>query len=153
LLLQHFLDHFNNRLGKQIDRVPVDILEQLMKHHWPGNIRELQNFVERAMITSPNSTLSPRAIELHNLLSAAHRSNPITLADAERAHIERILNESNWTLSGRSGAAARLGLPRSTLISRMQRLGITRPTTRASSSTVLSESRFLEATEQSFAIS
>jgi formate hydrogenlyase transcriptional activator len=153
LLIQHFLEHFNNRLGKQIDRVPVDLLEQLMKHHWPGNIRELQNFVERAMITSPNSTLSPRAIELQNLLSAAHSSNPITLADAERAHIERILNESNWTLSGRSGAAARLGLPRSTLISRMQRLGITRPATRASSSAVLSESRFMESAEQSFAIS
>jgi formate hydrogenlyase transcriptional activator len=142
VLIQHFLERFGSRLGKQIDHVPGQLLERMMEHDWPGNIRELQNFIERAMITSPNNTLCPRAIELQNLFSAGNRSNPITLADAERAHIERILLESNGILSGRGGAAARLGLPRSTLISRMQRLGITKPTTREPSGTTFTGSSF-----------
>jgi formate hydrogenlyase transcriptional activator len=153
LLIQHFLEDFSRRLHKRIDRVPIALLEQLMEHHWPGNIRELQNFVERAMITSPSSTLSPRSSELQNLLLAARRSTPITLTDAERAHIERILIESNWTLSGRNGAAARLGLPRTTLISRMQRLGITRPARKEQPDAILTHAGFSSGiSEQPFAI-
>jgi hydrogenase-4 transcriptional activator len=124
LLLQYFVERLNQRLGKRVDHIPEDLLETLTRQSWPGNVRELQNFVERALITSTGKTLSPRASELHALAKLA---SPISLSEAERAHIERILVETNWTVSGRDGAAARLGLPRTTLISRMQRLGITRP--------------------------
>lgn len=126
-LVWYFLERLGPRLGKQIDQVPGELLEQLLEYHWPGNVRELQNFVERAMITSPGNTLFPRPSQLQALFIGTQRPTPITLADAERAHIERILNDTNWTLSGQDGAAARLGLPRTTLISRMQKLGITKP--------------------------
>jgi formate hydrogenlyase transcriptional activator len=126
LLIQHFVERLSNQLGKRIEHVPSDLLEQLGRHHWPGNIRELQNFVERALITSIGSTLTPRASDLRMLVKEQHPTNPVTLADAQKAHIERVLVETNWTLSGRDGAAARLGMPRTTLISRMQKLGITK---------------------------
>ncbi len=127
LLIQYFVERLNRRMGKRVDHVPNDLLETLGRQPWPGNIRELQNFVERALINSTGSTLSPRASELHTLASEAKLGGPISLSEAEKAHIERILIETNWTVSGRDGAAARLGLPRTTLISRMQKLGITRP--------------------------
>jgi len=128
-LVRFFVQNLNPRLGRNVQKVPDTLLEQLMGHHWPGNIRELQNFVERALITSTGDTLTPREHELHALLSKFQSRKPVTLADAERAHIEQILQQTNWTISGRDGAAARLGLPRTTLISRMQRLGITKPGT------------------------
>jgi formate hydrogenlyase transcriptional activator len=127
LLLQYFLERLNHRLGRRVDHIPEDLLETLVRQPWPGNVRELQNFVERALITSTGKTLSPRASELHTLALGAKLAGPISLSEAQRAHIERILMETNWTVSGRDGAAARLGLPRTTLISRMQKLGITRP--------------------------
>ncbi len=127
LLLKYFVERLNQRLGKRVDHIPEDLLETLTRQPWPGNVRELQNFVERALITSTGNTLSPRASELHALALEAKLAGPISLSEAERAHIERILMETNWTISGRDGAAARLGLPRTTLISRMQKLGITRP--------------------------
>jgi formate hydrogenlyase transcriptional activator len=127
LLIQYFLERLNHRLGKRVDHIPEDLLETLARQPWPGNVRELQNFVERALITSTGKTLSPRASELRALALEATLAGPVSLSEAERAHIERILKETNWTVSGRDGAAARLGLPRTTLISRMQRLGITRP--------------------------
>lgn len=153
LLVYYFLERLGPRLGKLINRVPGELLEQLMEYHWPGNIRELHNFVERAMITSQNNTLSPRPSQLQALLLGAQRSTPITLADAERAHIERILTDTNWTLSGRNGAAARLGLPRTTLISRMQRLGITKRAKKESISDELPGNEFSSGIgEQFFAI-
>jgi DNA-binding NtrC family response regulator len=96
-------------------------LEAIESHHWPGNIRELQNYIERAVIMTTGAVLRPRLAEL--LVQPA--SNEVrTLADAERAHIVATLRETNWVVGGRSGAAARLGLPRTTLIARMQRLGL-----------------------------
>jgi formate hydrogenlyase transcriptional activator len=127
LLIKYFVERLNQRLGKRVDHIPEDLLETLTRQPWPGNVRELQNFLERALITSSGNTLSPRASELHALALEAKLAGPISLSEAERAHIERILVETNWTVSGRDGAAARLGLPRTTLISRMQKLGITRP--------------------------
>jgi formate hydrogenlyase transcriptional activator len=127
LLVQCFVEQLNHRLGRRVDYIPEDLLDKLIRQPWPGNVRELQNFVERALITSTGNTLSPRASELHALAFEAKLGGPISLSDAERAHIERILTETNWTVSGRDGAAARLGLPRTTLISRMQKLGITKP--------------------------
>jgi formate hydrogenlyase transcriptional activator len=123
-LVKHFVQKYSRQMGKSIDEVPDRVMEVLRSHHWPGNIRELQNFVERSVIMTRGNVLSPRIGEL-KLLMQETASAPIqTLSDAERAHILGILKETNWVVGGRDGAAARLGLPRTTLISRMQKLGI-----------------------------
>jgi formate hydrogenlyase transcriptional activator len=111
-------------MGKSIDEVPDSVMEILVAHHWPGNIRELQNFVERSAIVTQGRVLSPRPSELNLLMHSAVPAPVQTLFDAERAHILRILKETNWTVGGPDGAAARLGVPRTTLIGRMQKLGI-----------------------------
>jgi formate hydrogenlyase transcriptional activator len=124
LLVEYFVRKFAERQGKSIDQIPDDVMEALKCNDWPGNIRELQNFIERAVIMTTGSVLSPQMTELmvQNAMSGEVR----TLADAERAHITATLRETNGVVGGRSGAAARLGLPRTTLIARMQRLGISR---------------------------
>ena len=99
-------------------------MEILKAYHWPGNIRELQNFIERSVIVTQSRVLSPRITELKLLMQAAASAPAQTLSDAERAHILGILKETNWIVGGRDGAAARLGVPRTTLIGRMQKLGI-----------------------------
>ena len=124
VLVPYFVKRLGERLSRHVDQVPDELLEVVSRYHWPGNIRELQNFVERALITSPGKVLTPRVSELRGLLSSPQGATPVTLADAERVHIQRVLEETNWKLGGQDGAAARLGLPRTTLISRMQRLGI-----------------------------
>jgi formate hydrogenlyase transcriptional activator len=121
LLVTHFVRKFAERLGRTIDCIPDDVMEALESHDWPGNIRELQNFIERAVIMTSGSALRPRLAELQmQTVSTEVR----TLADAERAHIVATLRETKWVVGGRGGAAARLGLPRTTLIARMQRLGL-----------------------------
>jgi formate hydrogenlyase transcriptional activator len=121
LLAAHFVRKFAERLGRTIDCIPDHVMEALENYDWPGNIRELQNFVERAVIMTTGAVLRPRLTELQmQTVSTDVR----TLADAERAHIAATLRETNWVVGGRSGAAARLGLPRTTLIARMQRLGL-----------------------------
>jgi formate hydrogenlyase transcriptional activator len=123
-LVHYFMRKFSRQMGKAIDQVPERVMEILSAHHWPGNIRELQNFIERSVIVTEGRVLSPRSSEL-NLLMYSTVSAPVqTLFDAERAHILGILKETNWTVGGRDGAAARLGVPRTTLIGRMQKLGI-----------------------------
>jgi formate hydrogenlyase transcriptional activator len=123
-LVNHFMWRFSRHLGKAIDQVPGDVMETLKAHHWPGNIRELQNFIERSVILTQGRLLSPRTTELKLLMQAAMSAPSQTLSDAERTHILGILKETNWIVGGRDGAAARLGVPRTTLISRMQKLGI-----------------------------
>jgi len=129
-LVHYFMRKFSRQMGKSIDQVPESVMEILRGYHWPGNIRELQNFVERSSIVTQGRVLSPRTTEL-NLLMHSTMSVPVqTLFDAERAHILGILKETNWTVGGPDGAAARLGVPRTTLIGRMQKLGISgRPAT------------------------
>ena len=123
-LVNHFMWRFSRQLGKSIDQVPDGVMETLKAHHWPGNIRELQNFIERSVILTQGRLLSPRTTELKFLMQAVVSAPPQTLSDAERTHILGILKETNWIVGGRDGAAARLGVPRTTLISRMQKLGI-----------------------------
>jgi transcriptional regulator with GAF, ATPase, and Fis domain len=123
-LVNYFVRKFSRPIGKAIDQVPDDVMDVLTAHHWPGNIRELQNFVERSVIVTQGRVLSPRATELKLLMQAAISVPSQTLSDVERAHILGILKETNWIVGGRDGAAARLGVPRTTLISRMQKLGI-----------------------------
>jgi formate hydrogenlyase transcriptional activator len=121
LLASHFVRKFAARQGKTIDCIPEDVMEALEIHDWPGNIRELQNFIERAVIMTSGAVLRPRLSELR---MQAVSGEVRTLADAERAHIVATLRETNGVVGGRSGAAARLGMPRTTLIAMMQRLGL-----------------------------
>jgi formate hydrogenlyase transcriptional activator len=122
LLIEHFVEKFSRRQGKSIERIPDEVMETLKRHSWPGNIRELQNVIERAVIMTAGAELSPQATA-H--LTPNEESAPIrTLADAERAHITSTLRETNGVVGGRCGAAAQLGLPRTSLLARMQRLGI-----------------------------
>ena len=124
LLVNYFVRSFSHQMGKSIDQVPDGVMEIVKAHHWPGNIRELQNFVERSVIVTQGPALSPRTNELKLLMQLPMSAPSQTLFDAERAHILGILKETNWIVGGRDGAAVRLGLPRTTLIGRMQKLGI-----------------------------
>jgi transcriptional regulator with GAF, ATPase, and Fis domain len=133
-LAEYFVAKFAGQQGKAIDAIPDQVMAALETHEWPGNIRELQNVVERGVIVTSGSTLSCRTLE--GLVQAQFRATPAaepanikTLADAQRAHISRMLRETNGVVGGPRGAAARLGLPRTTLIARMQRLGISPGTT------------------------
>ena len=129
LLVRHFVRKFAERQGKMIDCIPEEVMEVLESHHWPGNIRELQNFIERAVIMTTGAVLRPRTADL---FMQPVSTDVRTLADAERAHIMATLRETNWVVGGPSGAAARLGLPRTSLIARMQRLGLAKnPTTQS----------------------
>jgi formate hydrogenlyase transcriptional activator len=121
LLVTHFVRKFSERVGKSIDCVPDDVMEALQQHHWPGNIRELQNFIERSLIMATGSVLRPRLEEL-----SPAQAQPLvrTLADAERAHILETLRQTNGVVGGAVGAAVRLGLPRTTLLAKMQKLGL-----------------------------
>lgn len=125
-LVMHFAETFAQKVGKTIEEIPDGVLEILKNHHWPGNIRELQNFVERSVIMTSGRVLSPRIADLKQLVQSSSSEPTHTLSGAERAHILGTLRETNWVIGGRGGAAARLGLPRTTLISRMQKLGIVR---------------------------
>jgi formate hydrogenlyase transcriptional activator len=113
-------------MNKRIDVVPPETMEALMRYDWPGNIRELQNFIERAVILSQGYGLSAPVSEL-NRPPEKSTAVPVTLEDAEREHILEALRETQWVLGGSSGAANRLGMPRTTLIYKMRRLGIGRP--------------------------
>jgi formate hydrogenlyase transcriptional activator len=123
-LVEYFVRRFSHQMGKSIGQVPDGVMEILKSYHWPGNIRELQNFIERSVLVTQGPILSPRISELKHLMHATVSAPSQTLCDAERTHILGILEKTNWIVGGRNGAAARLGLPRTTLISRMQKLGI-----------------------------
>src|SRR5260370_33632102 len=94
-LIRHFVQRFSRQMGKSIDEVPDRVMEILRSHHWPGNIRELQNFVERSVIMTRGSVLSPRITELKLLMQETASAPTKTLSDAERAHILGILKETN----------------------------------------------------------
>ncbi|WP_263358355.1 sigma-54 interaction domain-containing protein [Acidicapsa ligni] len=126
LLVRCFVNRFNERLGRHVIHIPNELIERLTEYHWPGNIRELQNFVERALITSSGDVLTPRERDLRFIAPVPQTRDVVTLADAERAHIHRTLHETNWTIGGSNGAAAKLGIPRTTLISRMEKLGFSK---------------------------
>jgi formate hydrogenlyase transcriptional activator len=121
MLVVHFVRQFAERQGKMITEVPSEVIDTLRQYSWPGNVRELQNVIERAVVATIGPTLRlPWPVCGH--LHAAPSSR--TLAQVERDHIVATLRATNWVLGGWDGAAARLGLSRTTLISRMQRLGI-----------------------------
>jgi formate hydrogenlyase transcriptional activator len=124
-LVQHFVEIYGRRMGKQIERVPAETMSAFTSYEWPGNVRELQNFIERSVILSDGTVLCPPLAELKQTAGAEPKA-ATTLQDAERDHILKILKQTRWVVSGPSGAAARLGVKRSTLYFRMQKLGISR---------------------------
>ncbi|MGC4049538.1 MAG: sigma 54-interacting transcriptional regulator [Paludibaculum sp.] len=124
LLVDHFLRVLSERFNRPVDALPDSMMEALKAHTWPGNIRELQNLVERAVVLSPESVLRPALVELARSAGTPTASVSRTLAEAESDHIREVLKETRGLIGGRDGAAARLGVPRSTLIYRMRKLGI-----------------------------
>jgi formate hydrogenlyase transcriptional activator len=123
-LVQHFVREFSARMNKTIDEIPTHVMDALRSHSWPGNVRELQNTIERAVVVSEGRLLCTSLPELARLIPSNDSAG--TLAEVERSYITETLERSNWIVSGPSGAAAKLGLPRTTLMFRMRKLGITR---------------------------
>jgi formate hydrogenlyase transcriptional activator len=127
-LAWHFKALYAQRMNKRIDSIPPETMDALVRYRWPGNIRELQNFIERAVILSPRSVLRAPISELEPFSSHTESSMTITgLAQVEREHILRVLEASGWVIGGRRGAAERLGMKRTSLIYRMRKLDISRP--------------------------
>ncbi len=122
-LTEFFVAKFAGSLNKPIDLIPDEVVEVLKAHDWPGNIRELQNFIERAVLFSPGSVLR-LPLDLKQTVKQSSESASRTLAEADREHILETLKQTGWMIGGQDGAAHRLGLPRTTLISRMRKLGI-----------------------------
>ncbi len=126
LLVRYFAQKFARRMNKRVETIPTEAMTALSAYHWPGNIRELENLIERAVILSQGTELHVPLAELKS--SARPGAPPVaTLEAAERGHILRALQEAKWVIGGASGAAAKLGMKRTTLQSRMQKLGIARP--------------------------
>jgi formate hydrogenlyase transcriptional activator len=123
LLVHHFAMHYAARMRKPITAVAEEFIADCARHSWPGNVRELQNFIERSLILSEGPVLSG---SLSELIGTPKSSAPVTLEDAERSHILQTLQQTKGMVGGRDGAAARLGLARTTLISKMKRLGVSR---------------------------
>jgi formate hydrogenlyase transcriptional activator len=124
-LVEHFVETYARRMGKQIEHVPPETMAALSSYQWPGNIRELQNFIERSVILSSENVLDAPLASLKSA-TEVESLGPITLEDAERDHIRKTLEQTRWVVAGPNGAAARLGIKRSTLYFRMQKLGISR---------------------------
>jgi formate hydrogenlyase transcriptional activator len=122
-LTEFFVAKFAAGLNKPIDLIPDEVVAVLKAHDWPGNVRELQNFIERAVLFSPGSVLR-LPMDLKQTVKPRSESISRTLADADRAHILETLKQTDWLIGGQDGAANRLGLPRTTLIYKMRKLGI-----------------------------
>jgi formate hydrogenlyase transcriptional activator len=127
LLVRHFAQQFSRRMNKRIDTIPSETLQVLGRYHWPGNIRELQNVIERAVILSKGPALNVELADLKPRLPDTRHGTTATLEEAERRHVLAVLEETKWVVGGANGAAARLGLNRSTLQFRMRKLGLERP--------------------------
>src|SRR5262245_44512372 len=126
-LVAHFTALYARRMNKSIQDIPSDTMDALVRYRWPGHVRELENFIERAVILSPHSVLRAPISELEQFSSHKESQNPMSgLAQVERDHILRTLEASNWVIGGRNGAAARLGMKRTSLVYRMKKLSISR---------------------------
>src|SRR5262249_61812249 len=129
MLVRHFPQRFARRMGRRIETIPSAVMDALVRSPWPGNVRELQNVIERAVILSPGPSLQvpPGDLQPAATQAEAPASAAVSLADAEREHILGALRQTGGVLGGAEGAAARLGMKRSTLYKKMKRLGISRP--------------------------
>jgi formate hydrogenlyase transcriptional activator len=133
-LVTHFVKMFSRRMGKPVDSIPPETIAAFQCYSWPGNIRELQNLVERAVILSRDGVL-PNPLhkkQTELMIPSLHRTpifrSSMTLEDSDRALIFETLEQAGWIVGGPGGAAAKLGLKRTTLLARMRRMGISRPT-------------------------
>jgi transcriptional regulator with GAF, ATPase, and Fis domain len=126
MLVRAFVNDCTRRIGRRVETIPAETMTVLTRYDWPGNVRELQNFIERAVILSPGATLHA-PLESLNWSEGLSPAGAVTLEQAECDHILKTLKETNWVLGGPKGAAERLGLKRTTLISKMRRLGLSRP--------------------------
>jgi len=125
-LVAHFVEIFGRRMDKQIEHIPEETMSALISHEWPGNIRELQNLIERAVILSNDGVL-PNPLPASEIQSIAAAPAATTLKDTERTLILHTLDSLGWVIGGPKGAATKLGLKRTTLIHKMKKLGISRP--------------------------
>lgn len=125
-LVRHFAQKFSLRMKKRIETIPAEAMKALQQYSWPGNVRELENFIERAVILTQGPDLSVPVAELKRTQNHTTQSAATTLEQAEREHILKALGDTGWVIGGSSGAAARLGMKRTTLQSKMQKLGISR---------------------------
>jgi formate hydrogenlyase transcriptional activator len=125
-LVAHFVETYGRRIGRQIEHIPPETMSALCSYLWPGNIRELQNLIERAVILSDDGVL-PNPLPTEGTRGVTSSQAATTLRDSERALILRTLEVVGWVIGGRKGAASRLGLKRTTLIHKMKKLGISRP--------------------------
>jgi formate hydrogenlyase transcriptional activator len=126
LLVRYFAQKHARRMDRRIETIPAEEMEALASYHWPGNVRELENLIERAVILSRGPALHVPLPE-DRVSGEAAAASPVTLEAAEREHILRTLRDTDWVIAGPHGAAARLGMKRTTLQSRMSKLGISRP--------------------------
>ena len=125
MLVDFFVDKISKRLGKSIESIPTSVMNILQDYHWPGNVRELENVLERAIINSSGPKL--RLVDELKKQDKDLTSTKKTLEQVERDHIVRVLEQTNWKVSGQDGAAEILGLNRSTLRARIRKLGIRQP--------------------------
>ena len=125
LLAAHFVRRLSRQFGRRVERISENMLRELVAYDWPGNIRELENFLARAIVLCPGDTLDMPLLAAENSVPAANHSR--SLEETERKHIETVLASTGWTIEGPKGAAAILQMNPSTLRSRMRRLGIKRP--------------------------
>ncbi|HMD49110.1 MAG TPA: sigma 54-interacting transcriptional regulator, partial [Bryobacteraceae bacterium] len=127
-LVRYFTQKYARRMNKPVETISQQTMDALMRYSWPGNVRELENLIERAVILSRGTTLEIPRSELRpgKEPPGADSSTPVTLEDAEREHIRRILEQARWVVGGPHGAAAKLGMKRTTLQSKMKKLGIAR---------------------------
>ena len=128
MLVRAFVNDCARRMSRRVETISVETMAVLKRYDWPGNVRELQNFIERAVILSPGTTLHA-PLESLNRSEEPSPAGAVTLEQAECEHILKTLKETNWVLGGPKGAAESLGLKRTTLISKMRRLGLARPST------------------------
>lgn len=126
-LVRHFVRKYNTKLDKKIDIIPQKIMHTLQNCHWPGNIRELENIIERSVIISKTNIIQTDGLLDFQAQKSSGFSVPSTLRDVERTHILRILDKTKWVIEGKHGAATRLDIHPATLRSRMQKLSIVRP--------------------------
>ena len=128
-LVRHFIRVYARRMNKGINEIPVETMDALVRYRWPGNVRELQNFIERAVILSPHTVLRAPISELESAsIQRVSSYMPVTgLQELERDHILHVLEASNWVVGGRNGAAARLGMKRTSLVYKMRKFRLNRP--------------------------
>ena len=127
-LVRHFTSMYVKTMNRSVDTIPTETMEALVEYRWPGNIRELRNFIERAVILSPHTVLRAPVSELQPFSAPVRSDLPMSgLAELERDHIIRVLEATNWVVGGRHGAAERLGMKRTSLVYKMRKLRIGRP--------------------------